>query len=200
MWLVGFALSTGPRPARALDLGTGSGVVAALLAAHGVPTLGLDARPEWGELWARTLRESRTAAALELRLADVAHGVDGRYDLVVANPPYFAVGTGPVAPDPWKRAARTESSATLADFVRVGVGALADGGRLCVVVPREREDEVRADGLAVTRRVRVGRRRTLVCLAEGLLAAPEAVGERDELVLDWVRRATHPIDPARREP
>ncbi|MEQ1568253.1 MAG: hypothetical protein ABMA64_21620, partial [Myxococcota bacterium] len=31
MWLVGFALATGPLPASALDLGTGSGVMAAQL-------------------------------------------------------------------------------------------------------------------------------------------------------------------------
>ncbi|MEQ1503891.1 MAG: hypothetical protein ABMB14_16740, partial [Myxococcota bacterium] len=54
MWLVGFALATGPRPTGALDLGTGSGVVAALLAARGIPSVGVDVRPEWAPLWAET--------------------------------------------------------------------------------------------------------------------------------------------------
>lgn len=182
MWLAGFALSTGERPERALDLGTGSGVVALLLAAHGIPSLGLELRPEWTALWAVTLARSQTPAEVKLALGDVREPLDARFDLVVSNPPFFPAGTGPVAPDPWKRAARTESTARLADFLRSAEQALTERGRICVIVPREREGEVLRHGLPVSRWLRVGRRRSLLCLtrSEPAIALPEEVTEDSE--------------------
>src|SRR5688572_7988230 len=66
-WLVGLALEGGG-PRTALDLGTGSGIMAFLLARLGVDTLGVDGRPEWRELWARSLAESEVSGVrLEVR-------------------------------------------------------------------------------------------------------------------------------------
>lgn len=189
MWLAGFALDVAPGARSALDLGTGSGVVALLLAARGVPTRGIDSAAAWRDGWARTLALSRVAAPVELVHGDVLDGVGGPYELVVSNPPFFAPGTGPTSPDAWKRAARTESSATLADFLRIGCGALTAEGRMCLVVPREREREVLAAPLPVARWVQVGRRRSLFALGRGEAAsAPEVVDE--DAAERWVARAT----------
>jgi tRNA1(Val) A37 N6-methylase TrmN6 len=156
---------------RVLDLGTGSGIVAGLLAHAGLDALGVDVRPEWQPLWAETRAHSALAGSLRLELADVATARWSDMDLVVSNPPFFAQRTGPVAPDPWRAAARTESTATLERFVQVGLAALAPSGRLCVVVPVERANEVREAareaGAGVTRAVRVGRRRWLGELRPG---------------------------------
>lgn len=196
MWLTGFALGVGPRPSRALDLGTGSGVIALLLAARGIPTVGVDVRPEWAPLWRETLAASRTLAPVELVQGDIADGVDGPFDLVVSNPPFFAAGTGPVAPDPWRRAARTESTAPLARFVEVALHALAPGGRFCVVLPREREDALLAAsrGVSVERQIRIGRRRTVFCLGSGPVTPIVTVDEDSELVRGWVDAATAEVD------
>lgn len=185
-WLAGLALDGGP-VTTALDLGTGSGVVAALLAWHGAHALGVDVRPEWQPLWRETLAGSRVRGGLRLELADVAEGVPGTWDRVVANPPFFAAGTGPVAPDPWKRAARTESTATLARFVAAAEAAVAPTGRVCFVVPVEREAEVLdATRLVPVRVVRVGKRRSLLALARhGARTAPEARDESDAAVRAW---------------
>jgi tRNA1(Val) A37 N6-methylase TrmN6 len=198
MWLVGFALD-GPRATRALDLGTGSGVMAMLLAAHGVPTVGIDLEPAWEAGWRETLAKSTLPVEVELRHGDLREGVGGPYGLVVANPPFFAAGAGPGSPDPWRRAARTESGATLADFLSVGCGALAEAGRMCVIVPREREDEVLAGPLPADRWVRIGRRRSLFGLSagRGRAVAPESYAERDPQVVAWVHTATHPVGPTR---
>ncbi|MEZ4238150.1 MAG: hypothetical protein R3F59_18780 [Myxococcota bacterium] len=161
-WLAGFALDTGPRPGAALDLGTGSGIVALLLGAAGVPTLGVDVRPEWAPLWARSLAESAPAAPVCLQRGDVVDGVPGGFDLAVCNPPYFAPGEGPASPDPWKRAARTESTAPLGAFVAAALGALTPRGRACLVLEQRREDDALAVAGGVSRWVRVGHRRSLL--------------------------------------
>jgi hypothetical protein len=108
-------------------------------------------------------------------------------DLVVANPPFFPAATGPVASDPWRRAARTESSATLQDFVATALGLLRPGGRAVLVVPRAREAEI----VGPVRRVaQVGAVRSLVELVPGWLGEPErwAGAESDPRVIGWTRR------------
>jgi len=184
-WLVGFALEGG-MPTSALDLGTGSGVAALLLGAHGVATRGIDTRPEWGPGWERSLAESR--AAVRLEVVDVRE-VAGAVDLVVSNPPYFPAGTGPVSPSAWKAAARSETGATLADFV---AAATRTARRACFVVPVDRADEIAWPGWATTRRVRVGRRRTLVEIAPGAGdgAREQAVEEGSPRAAAWYALAT----------
>ena len=199
IWLAGFALEVAPGARSALDLGTGSGVVALLLASHGIPVVGIDVRPEWAPLWQETLAGCRLPVSVELRQADVSEPIDARFDLVVSNPPYFPAGTGPVAPDPWRRAARTESTATLGTFVARGLAACEPGGRFCVVIPREREDDVLVARGAhrVEHRVRVGRRRTLLCLGPGETGPIVEVDEGSARVRGWLALAGAGVDPDR---
>jgi tRNA1(Val) A37 N6-methylase TrmN6 len=176
-WLAGFALEGG-RPRTALDLGTGSGIVAGLLAARGVVTDGVDVRPEWEAGWSRSRADSRAFPAL--RVADVL-AVDGAWDLVVSNPPYFPSGTGPTSPDEWKAAARSERTRALADFVAV---ATRVAPRCCFVVPVEREADVLAASRHPASRIaRVGRRRVLVELCAGR-ATPPTIEVLDEKSAD----------------
>lgn len=197
-WLAGFALEGGPARA-AVDLGTGSGVVAMLLAAQGLDVVGYDVRPEWEACWAETLARSDARARLSVR--DVAEGVPDRVDLVVTNPPFFPAGSGPAAPHPWRAAARTESSAGLARFVEVGLEALRPGGRLCAVVPLDRSIEVERAGeragASVRRVVTVGRRRALVELGEPVATVERsAVSETDPRVRGWYARVAGAAGPA----
>jgi len=163
--LAGFALEGG-RPETALDLGTGCGIIAALLAAQGVDTMGLDVRPEWLPFWAETLKGSFTKGTLSLQLHDVANGWPHTVDLVTANPPFFPAAHGPGSPNPWKRAARTEADGGLSAFLSTGAQALSAEGRLCVVLPIGRAEEaticVRTLGLHLSRQVKVGRKRVLL--------------------------------------
>jgi tRNA1Val (adenine37-N6)-methyltransferase len=180
-WLAGFALEGGPART-ALDLGTGSGIVALLLAARGLSVDAIDVRPEWQPLWQRSLAESTLAGSVRFALSDARAWPGAGYDLAVSNPPFFPSGSGPSSPDAWKAAARTESGATLADFVRAG---LAAAPRLCLVLPVDREAEVLALAPA-RRRVHVGAKRALLELAEGAIT-PSAteLGEDDAEVRGW---------------
>ncbi|PCD04568.1 protein-(glutamine-N5) methyltransferase, release factor-specific [Sphingomonas spermidinifaciens] len=92
-----FAGSAGPR--RILDLGTGPGtlLLAALAEWRQATGLGIDAS-------AAALAYARAnAAALvlpaEFRLGDWAEGVDERFDLILANPPYVAEDDPDLASD-----------------------------------------------------------------------------------------------------
>lgn len=207
-WLAGAVLERGV-PATALDLGTGSGIVAWLLARRGVAVTGIDVRPEWQEGWARSAAASRCPAPA-FRCADVASlaPADGApVDVVVCNPPFFPAGSGPEPADPWHAAARFASSADVAAFVGAGVAWLAPGGRLVVVVPIEREtDVVQAlpPGWTPRRIVRVGRRRVVIEAAEQPEGPQgctiETWDDRGVEVARWYALATAPVvsstDPA----
>lgn len=109
-WLAGFALEQ-VETGRALDLCTGSGIVAYLLASRGLITTGIDVQPAWAELW----RHSRAENPVDLHVAD-ARTWQGSYDLVTCNPPFNAAGSGPISPDPVRAAARTELNGTLIEL------------------------------------------------------------------------------------
>jgi len=182
-WLVGFALESGV-PQRALDLGTGSGIAAFLLASIGVQATGIDRQQAWAPLW----RASCAASSCKptLRVEDVLQTSKEHWPLVISNPPFFPAGTGPASPNPWKAAARTESTATLADFVRCARSRLSPDGRACFVLPVDRVREI----LSPSRVVRVGRRRALVELHQPPRPCCEevAIGESDPRVLAWYQR------------
>lgn len=168
-WLAGVALEDG-RPARALDLGTGSGIVGWLLASVGVEVVGVDVRAEWATGWAASARDSEVSGRFSPHVADV-DAVEGNWPLVVSNPPFFAVGSGPMPPDPWTAAARFEQEGTVDRFVTAGAARLTEDGRMVVVVPCDREGDVvtaaRAVGLAPSRVVEVGKRRVVLVLRRG---------------------------------
>lgn len=190
-WLAGFGLEGG-EVSTAIDLGTGSGIVALLLAGAGVQTLGIDLRAEWEPLWARSLAGSGDLP-VTLRRIDVRDLEVPPVDLVVSNPPFFALGSGPMPDDAWRAAARFETTADLADFLEAGERLLRPGGRLCVVLPMGRAIEALArapEALAPQQRIQVGRRRVLLAWRKGGEGALEslAVPDRGEAVKGWYRR------------
>jgi len=164
-WLAGFALEE-VAAGTALDLGTGSGIIAMLLASQGLSVCGLELRQEWAHCWEKSLRDSEVSARVQLKVHDVASAFSERADLIVSNPPFFAAGDGPASPDPWRAAARTESTATLPLFLKRASQALNAEGRICMVLPRERAEQAEqaatALGLFLRRRCDVGARRVLL--------------------------------------
>jgi release factor glutamine methyltransferase len=167
-WLAGAALTVGAT--RLLDVGTGSGVIALLTAAAGVPSDGIDTHAAWGPLWGASVAGSRLRAPVSLRVEDVRVARSPVWDVVTGNPPYFQADHGPASPDPWRAAGRTEAPGVLRAFASAGWGALRPGGWLWLTLPGERVDEALAacveERAAVVqipvaaRRVLLGQRRT----------------------------------------
>ncbi len=138
-----------PSPApRVLDLGTGSGCVAIAVALHcpAARVLAVDRCPDALAVARRNARQ--LGARVDFALADWMEGIDSRFDLIVANPPYVAED------DPHLRDLRHEPRSALAagadglDALRRIVAAaparLGPGGRLAVEHGHDQGAAVRA--------------------------------------------------------
>src|ERR1700729_2715982 len=96
-------------PLRILDLGVGSGaLLCALLtefgAAHGI---GVDVSADAAEVAQGNLQACGLSLRAEIRVGDWTSGLEGRFDLIVSNPPYIPTADLPRLPrevrdfDPW---------------------------------------------------------------------------------------------------
>jgi tRNA1(Val) A37 N6-methylase TrmN6 len=122
---------------RVLDLGCGVGS-AALCLAWREPTLqilGLDRETAFLNF----ARGNAIANAMQERVGFVAGDILdpppelGRFDQVMANPPYLKRGTATVSAHPLKAAATMEGEAGLADWIACAANLLRSGGILTVI-------------------------------------------------------------------
>ncbi len=155
--LARFAIDGRRRPfEHAVDLGAGPGAIGLMLTCTrwARSATAVELNPEHAAL----ARENAIANALPL--AVVHAGVSdlppiAPAELVIANPPWFEVGDGALAPDPGRAAARAFLRDTLAAFVRVGRALLGSRGRLVITMPAARTTELlsslAASGLAPKR-------------------------------------------------
>lgn len=141
--LAAFALDAvdASRPARVLDLGCGSGVVALELARRrpAWTVAGLELQPGLAAL------ARRNAALNALPLA--VHEGDWRadplpipraaWDLVTCNPPYFRENSGLTSPEPERALARQELAGAVEDAVAAARRLVAPGGAVVVVYPAD---------------------------------------------------------------
>jgi release factor glutamine methyltransferase len=81
----------GPPPRRVLDLGTGTGalLLAVLSEVPEATGIGVDVRPEAAALAARNAARHGLAARAAFLAGDWGAALAGRFDLVLANPPYI---------------------------------------------------------------------------------------------------------------
>ncbi|MCB1355099.1 MAG: peptide chain release factor N(5)-glutamine methyltransferase [Maritimibacter sp.] len=130
-------------PARLLDLGTGSGILAVTLLAEWPESTGLatDISPDALAVAGANAETHGVADRLTLMEADWLAGVEGTFDLIVSNPPYIAAaempGLDPEVRDHDPEVALTPGGDGL-DAYRALVPAarshLTSGGRLMVEI------------------------------------------------------------------
>lgn len=124
---------------RVVDLGTGCGVAALLLArlSDSCRVTGVELQPEMAQLAERNAALNELKDRVEIFCEDVislrSHFPVDSFDLVVSNPPYRRPGTGKVSPRSGRDDARHETSATLADFLATAKYLVKPSGRICFV-------------------------------------------------------------------
>ena len=206
-----------------LELGTGSGVVLLVLARQRRfrRLVGLEVQRDLAACARCNLSDAPGAERLTVVEGDLRDPppavAQARFDIVVANPPYYPVGDGHVNPDRQRAVARHEVVCTMVDVLDRAHAALRDDGRAVLTYPASRHDELSATapdaGLAVEEvqlvRSRTGyeprqalfvlRRRTHGEPAGAPALAPpldlhDPQGRPTGALADFIRRLTHLAD------
>ena len=138
-----------PRAAdRVLELGAGCGVVAVMLAAlyHPREIVAMELQPRLAAMIARNAAANSAAAVralcADLRSPRIATLAPAHFDLVVANPPFRALGAGRESPDRGRRLARGGRAAALADFTAAARRYARHGARVAFVFAASRSAEL----------------------------------------------------------
>lgn len=131
-----------------LDLGTGCGVVALLLARRfpQIRVVGLELQASLVAMARRNVVQNALEQRVDIVQADARCAQHlfptGAFHTVVCNPPYRVVGSGRLNPNPEKAMARHELTLTLAQLVEACRHVLARGGLLTMVYHSSRLPEL----------------------------------------------------------
>ncbi|AIR00322.1 tRNA(1)(Val) (adenine(37)-N(6))-methyltransferase TrmN [Pluralibacter gergoviae] len=124
---------------RILDIGTGSGLLALMLAQRTPDAVTLDAvelDPDAAAQARENVSESPWAARIQVHAADILTWLptqNGRYDLIVCNPPYFEQGVACATPA--REQARYTTTLDHAALLGCAANAVSEEGFFCVVLP-----------------------------------------------------------------
>ncbi len=124
---------------RALDLGTGTGIIPILLEAKtdGKHFTGLEIQEEMAEMAARSVLCNHQEEKIEIVTGDIKEASRlfgmASFDVVTSNPPYMNDAHGLKNPDAQKAISRHEVLCTLEDVVREASKVLKPGGRFYMV-------------------------------------------------------------------
>lgn len=144
--LADFVLPCAPQPL--LDLGTGCGVIALLLARRFPQAfiVGLELQERLIADARQNVADNRLTQRVALLQADARQSKNlfrsGAFGTVVCNPPYRILGSGRINPNPSKAVARHELTLTLAQWVAACRHLLAKGGLLTLIYHPSRLDEL----------------------------------------------------------
>ncbi len=131
-----------------IDLGTGGGVVALILAqgGHCGRILGIDIQERLVEMAKRSVVLNGLEGRVEIRRGDVREPSDfcapQSFSVAVFNPPYRRLRSGRMNPDSEKAVARHELAATARDFCAAAAHALWPDGRAYAIYPASRMVEM----------------------------------------------------------
>jgi len=178
--LATFALDGAPAKT-AVDLGTGSGIVALLLASQGLDVVAVERDERWRPGLERSVAEN--PAGVSVLWGDVRSLSLPAVDLVVSNPPWFDLRSGPVSPNDHKAHGRNTFFGGPADFVVAGLTAST---RVCLVVPAT-TGLPEVPGTFLARRSRYGG----LCLGEFKAGAGDSV----DVTIDPYGRFRFPVAP-----
>jgi tRNA1Val (adenine37-N6)-methyltransferase len=134
--LIGAAVNC-ENASRVLDVGTGTGLIALMIAQKcNADIYAIDINPESVEIANRNVSDSKYSNRVTVTNTSIQnYSPEIKFDLIVSNPPYFT--TKIIAPDKYRAIARHDTELTIADFVENAVRLLTENGRICVIYPPE---------------------------------------------------------------
>ena len=147
---------------RILDVGTGSGLVALMLAQRyqQAEIVGIDIDNDATEQARENFRGSPWSSRLRAeccRVQQYATNNAGKYRLIVSNPPFF--NNSLKNPDLKRSMARHTDTLSMSELVECSSIMLQNGGELCVILPAWEEESIMAEtekrGLSLRRVMRV---------------------------------------------
>ena len=137
---------TGGVKDRAVDLGSGTGIITILLAGKkGIPCTGVEIQSDMAEMSRRSilLNGLTNADIINAPLQNISeHLQAGSATIVVSNPPYAKAETGKKADEESVAIARTELTVTLREVIECASYLLSTGGRFYLIHRADRMAEV----------------------------------------------------------
>lgn len=121
---------------RILDLGTGTGLVAIMLAQRSQADItGIEIEPNAYQQAVENCKKSPFSDRLQVLHGDATQLILAqKFDLIVANPPYFENALA--APNPSRQLARTATQSHLA-WLAAAKKNLTENGKICFILPFE---------------------------------------------------------------
>ena len=145
---------------RVLDVGTGTGLLALMVAQRAAEAqiVAVEIEPQAAEQARVNVTSSPWAERIEVVCTDAKeYASEQKFDLVISNPPYFTASLH--SPDAERNLARHTDTLSLSALCSLAVRLLSDSGRLAVVLPADCERSIRmaaiGAGLHPTRLCRV---------------------------------------------
>ena len=136
------------RRERVIDLGTGNGVIALVLARlhDDIAIAGVEIQSAMVERAARNIRLNQLAKQIRVHAGDVRAietiAARASFDAAVCNPPYRQASSGRSSPNDEKRIARHECCGGLGDFLEAAGFVLRSKGRVALVYLADRAVEL----------------------------------------------------------
>ena len=134
-----------------LDIGTGCGVAAILLAASmpAAAVTAIEIQPTQVDRARRNVALNGLTCRVFVLEGDIQDFVDlpnsGNIDLIISNPPFYRAGSGRINPDGERAIARHELRLNMSGLMAAIVRLLGPAGHAIVLYPAERLDECLAE-------------------------------------------------------
>ena len=127
------------RKFRALDLGTGTGVIPILMEARyrGHDYIGLEIQEDVADMARRSVAFNNLTDRIVIENVDVKDALSlykpGSFDVITTNPPYIKENDGLINPNDTKALSRHELRVTLEDVVRISSKLLKNKGKFYMI-------------------------------------------------------------------
>lgn len=130
---------------RILDIGTGTGLLALMMAQRFIDAeiIGIEIDEDTARQAQDNISASPFAERIVVRCQDFCRGVDGCFDAIVSNPPYF--NDSLECPDSQRTTARHTSSLSYRELMTGAFNLLTEKGLISIVIPTDCKSKLESE-------------------------------------------------------